>query len=98
MQRAFYNGHNKYHGGKVQHVLQADGIVYSFTCPIHNHDALVLHNSTMHLMLSSYLLMVIKTDQQLQLQTRLMEEHLTLSLLTQSGTSDDGSYRSNCSD
>jgi hypothetical protein len=53
MQRAFYNGHYKYHGGKVQHVLQADGIVYSFTCPIHNHVALVLHNSTMHLMLSS---------------------------------------------
>jgi hypothetical protein len=44
MQRAFYNGHYKYHGGKVQHVLQADGIVYSFTCPIHNHDALILHN------------------------------------------------------
>jgi hypothetical protein len=53
MQRAFYNGHCKYHSGKAQHVLQADEIVYIFTCPIHNHDALDLHKSTMHLMLSS---------------------------------------------
>ena len=53
MQRAYYNGHYKYHGGKVQHVLQADGMVHSFTCPIRNHDALVLRNSSMHLMLSA---------------------------------------------
>jgi hypothetical protein len=53
MQRAFYNGHYKYHGGKVQHVLQADGIAHSFTCPLHNHDALVLRNSSMILMLST---------------------------------------------
>lgn len=53
MQRAFYNGHYKYHGAKVQHVVQADGIAYSFTCPIQNHDALVLRNSHMILMLSS---------------------------------------------
>ena len=42
MQQAFYNGHNKYHGGKVQHVVQADGMAHSFTSPIRNHDALVL--------------------------------------------------------
>ena len=53
MQRAYYNGHYKYHGGKVQHVLQADGMVHSFTCPIRNHDALVLRNSSMHSMLSA---------------------------------------------
>jgi hypothetical protein len=53
MQRAFYNGHYKYHGGKVQHVLQADGIAYSYTCPIRNHDALVLRNSSMLLMLTT---------------------------------------------
>jgi hypothetical protein len=53
MQRAYYNGHYKYHGGKVQHVLQADGMAHSFTCPICNHDALVLRNSAMLLMLSS---------------------------------------------
>jgi hypothetical protein len=53
MQRAFYNGHYKYHGGKVQHVVQADGMAHSFTCPIKNHDALVLCNSSMILMLSS---------------------------------------------
>jgi hypothetical protein len=53
MQRAFYNGHYKYHGGKVQHVVQEDGMAHSFTCPIRNHDALVLRNSSMILMLSS---------------------------------------------
>lgn len=53
MQRAYYNGHYKYHGGKVQHVLQADGMAHSFTCPIRNHDALVLRNSSMILMLSN---------------------------------------------
>jgi hypothetical protein len=51
MQRAYYNGHYKYHGAKVQHVLQAGGMVYSFTCPIRNHDAMVLRNSAMHEML-----------------------------------------------
>ncbi len=51
MQHAYYNGHYKYHGAKVEHVLQADGMVYTFTCPIRNHDALVLHNSAMHEML-----------------------------------------------
>jgi hypothetical protein len=53
MQRAFYNGHYRYHGAKVQHVLQADGIAYSFTCPIRNHDSMVLQYSSMLLMLSS---------------------------------------------
>jgi hypothetical protein len=53
MQQAFYNGQYKYHGAKVQHVVQADGIAYSFTCPIRDHDALVLCNSHMILMLSS---------------------------------------------
>ncbi len=28
MQHAYYNGHYKYHRAKVQHVLQADGMVY----------------------------------------------------------------------
>ena len=53
MQQAFYNGHYKFHGGKVQHVLQADGMAHSFTCPIHNHDASVLRTSSMFLMLSN---------------------------------------------
>ncbi len=53
MPRAFYNGHYKYHGGKVQHVLQADGMAHSFTCLIRNHDALVLRNSSMILMLTA---------------------------------------------
>lgn len=52
MQRACYNGHFKYHGGKVQHILQADEIVPGFTCPIQNHDALWLRNSSMHLILN----------------------------------------------
>jgi hypothetical protein len=37
----------------VQHVLQADGMAHSFMCPIQNHDALVLHNSSMIMMLSA---------------------------------------------
>jgi hypothetical protein len=64
MQRAFYNGHYKYHGTKVQHVVQADGIAYSFTCPIRNHDALVLRNSHMILMLSSVLSAATSISQQ----------------------------------
>ncbi len=51
LQHAYYNGHYKYHGAKVQHVLQADGMVYAYMCPIRNHDALVLCNSMMHEML-----------------------------------------------
>jgi hypothetical protein len=54
MQQAYDNGHYKYQGGKVQHVLQADGMAHNFTCPIRNHDALVLHYSSMHLMLTSH--------------------------------------------
>jgi hypothetical protein len=53
MQRALCNGHYKFNGDKVHHVVQVDGIAYSITCPIHNHDALVLCNSSMILMLSS---------------------------------------------
>ncbi len=51
MQRAYYNRHYKYHGAKVQHVLQADRMVYSLACPIRNHDAMVLRNSAIHEML-----------------------------------------------
>ena len=53
MQRACYNGHYKYHGRKVQHVVQADGMAHSFTYPIKSHDALVLRNFSMIIMLSS---------------------------------------------
>jgi hypothetical protein len=34
VQQAFYNGHYGFAGAKVQHVLQADGLCYSFTCPL----------------------------------------------------------------
>jgi hypothetical protein len=37
---------------KVQHILQADGICYSFTCPLRRHDAMVLQESSMRTMLS----------------------------------------------
>jgi hypothetical protein len=43
VQQAFYNAHYCFVGGKVQHVLEADGICYSFTCPLHRH-AMVLKN------------------------------------------------------
>jgi hypothetical protein len=39
IQRAYYNGHYGFCGAKVQHVLQADGLCYSFTCPLRRHDA-----------------------------------------------------------
>ncbi len=47
-----YNGHYGFSGAKVQHVLQVDGICYSFTCPFHHHDAMVLQESSMLTMLS----------------------------------------------
>ena len=52
VQQAYYNGHYGFAGGKVQHVLQADGMCYSFTCPLHRHDAMVLQESAMLTMLS----------------------------------------------
>jgi len=52
VQQAFYNGHYGFAGAKVQHVLQADGMCYSFTCPLRRHDAMVLRESSMLTMLS----------------------------------------------
>jgi hypothetical protein len=52
VQQAHYNGHYGFCGGKVQHVLQADGMCYSFVCPLCQHDAMVLHSSSMVNMLS----------------------------------------------
>jgi hypothetical protein len=52
VQQAYYNGHNGFCGGKVQHVLQADGMCYSFVCSLCQHDAMVLHSSSMVNMLS----------------------------------------------
>jgi hypothetical protein len=40
VQQAFYNGHYGFSGAKVQHVLQAKGLCYSFTCPQCCHDAM----------------------------------------------------------
>ncbi len=52
VQQAFYNGHYGFAGAKVQYVLQADGMCYSFTCPLRRHDAMVLQESSMLTMLS----------------------------------------------
>ncbi len=52
VQQAYSNGHYGFSGAKVQHVLQADGICYSFTCALHRHDAMVLQESSMVTMLS----------------------------------------------
>jgi hypothetical protein len=52
MQHSYYNGHYGFAGAKVQHVLQADGMCYSFTCPLRHHDAIVLRKSSMTTMLS----------------------------------------------
>ncbi len=53
VQRAYYNGHYQFHGAKVQHVVQADIIMYSFVCLIHRHVSSVLHTSMMLIQLSS---------------------------------------------
>jgi hypothetical protein len=34
VQQAYYNSHYGISGAKVQHVLQADVMCYSFTCPL----------------------------------------------------------------
>jgi hypothetical protein len=34
VQQTYYNDHDGFSGAKVQHVLQADGLCYSFTCPL----------------------------------------------------------------
>ncbi len=52
VQQAYCNGHYGFCGAKVQHVLQADGSCYSFTCPLLWHDASVLYSSSMITMLS----------------------------------------------
>jgi hypothetical protein len=52
VQQAYYNGHYGFASAKVHHVLQADGICYSFTCPLCHHDAMVLQESSMLTMLS----------------------------------------------
>ena len=39
-------------GGDDVNVLQADGICYSFTCPLHCHDAMVFQETSMLTMLS----------------------------------------------
>jgi hypothetical protein len=52
VQQAYYNGHYGFCGRKVQHVLQADGMCYSFVCPLCQHDAMVPLSSSMVNMLS----------------------------------------------
>jgi hypothetical protein len=52
VQQAYYNVHYGFSGAKVQHILQPDGICYSFTCPLQWHDAMVLQESSMLTMLS----------------------------------------------
>jgi hypothetical protein len=52
VQQAYYNGHFGFCNGKVQHMLQADGMCYSFVSPLRRHDAMVLQSSGMITMLS----------------------------------------------
>ncbi len=52
IQQAFYNSHYGFADAKVQHVLQADGSCYSFTCPFHRYDAMILQVSSIPTMLS----------------------------------------------
>jgi hypothetical protein len=54
VQQAYYNGHYGFCGRKVKYVLQADGMCYSFVCPLCWHDAMVFHSSSMVNMLSVF--------------------------------------------
>ncbi len=60
MQQAYYNGHYGFCGAKVQHVLQADGMCYSFICPLCQHDTSELRSSSMITMLS---ILFVNNDQ-----------------------------------
>jgi hypothetical protein len=51
VQQTYNNGHYGFGGAKVQYVLQADGMCYSFTCPLRRHDAMVLQASSILTML-----------------------------------------------
>ena len=52
VQKAYYNGHYGFHGAKIQHVTQVDGIMYSFCAPIRKHDSRVLKTSSMFTILA----------------------------------------------
>jgi hypothetical protein len=52
MQQAFYSGYHGFVAAKIQHVLEADGVCYSFTCPLCRHDAMILQESSMLTMIS----------------------------------------------
>jgi hypothetical protein len=54
VQQAYYNGHFGFSGAKMQHVLEADGMCYAFTCPLHCHDVMVLQESSILTMLSVF--------------------------------------------
>jgi hypothetical protein len=54
VQQAYYNGHYGFSGAKMQHVLEADGMCYAFTCPLHCHDVMVLQESSILTMLSVF--------------------------------------------
>lgn len=53
VQKAYYNGHYGFHGAKVQHMVQADGIMMSFVALIRNHDAKVIISSNMFTMVNT---------------------------------------------
>ena len=53
VQKAYYNGHYGFHGAKVQHMVQADGIMMSFVALIRNHDAKVIMSSNMFTMVNT---------------------------------------------
>ena len=52
VQQAFYSRHYHFHGAKVQHVVEANGMMYSLSCPLRRHEAVVLQESAMLVMFS----------------------------------------------
>ena len=51
-QKAYYNGHYGFHGLKVQNMLQADGMRYTFADSLHCVDSILLHKSNLIKMIS----------------------------------------------
>ena len=60
VQRAHHNGNNWFHGAKVQHVLEVDGMVICCVSSIRVHDARLYRESTIEAQLST--LYVVEAD------------------------------------
>jgi len=47
--RAFYNGYYGCRGARIQHLVEVDGIIFSYCCALRFHDSLGLATDFFHL-------------------------------------------------